>query len=380
MIWKEIPDLQALKRHLVNVHTNNQLPHALLFKEDADNAALALALGFVQYLYCDQPQDIYSCGECKSCKQTQNLFYPGFKLVMPSFSTSSQKEEAKENLNIVGEFYRLFKENIFVSFDDVLREVKGKNKQALISVQNIHDIIQSVSYSAVGDKYNIVCIWHPEMMAPAAANKLLKTLEEPPSQTIFVLVSSKPDELLSTILSRLQQIYVPSFSEKDIIDYLIQKYNTDASKAQEIAEICNGNINKAIHILNHFDDYLVLLNDFRTFAKLALKYDVNGIEAWIKKYETEGREALKKFLEYSLDIFHYALLQNYQLDNRIRATKVEKDFISKFYLYAHQDNIPKLYEVFNETYHDVTRNANIRITLNYLFLRCNELLKKKAVV
>lgn len=380
MIWKEIPGLETMKRHLVNLHLQNQLPHAILFKEHSDNAAFPLALGFIQYLYCDKPKDIYPCGECKACKQTQNLFYPGFKLVLPKFSTSSQKNDDKENADITGEFYRLFRENIFLSFDDILREVKGKNKQAMISVQTIHEIIESVSYSAVGNKYNIVCIWHPEMMAPAAANKLLKTLEEPPPQTLFFLVSPKPDELLATILSRLQQISVPSFSEKETVDYLIQKYNTEASKAQEIAKICNGNINKAIHILNNFEEYIELLNDFRTFAKLSIKYDINGIDEWIKKYESAGREALKKFLEYSLDIFHYSLMQNYQLSDLIRATSVEKDFISKFYLYAHDDNIPKLYELFNDTYHNITRNANIRITLNALFLRCNELLKKKVVI
>jgi DNA polymerase-3 subunit delta' len=234
-----------------------------------------------------------------------------------------------------------------------------------------------VSFSSVGNKYNIVCIWHPEMMMPAAANKLLKTLEEPPPQTLFILVTNKPDELLATIISRVQQISIPDFSQKEIIDFLIDKHSIEPAKAREIAEISNGNLNQSLHILFHFDEYSELLNDFKEFAKLSIKYDYDGIDKWIKKYESAGREALKRFLEYALDILHHSLLQNYQLHHLIKTSLPEKDFISKFYPYAHDENIPKLYELFNEAYHNVVRNANIRILLNTLFLRCNELLKKK---
>ncbi len=377
MIWRDISGLEDIKKYLVNLHLHGKIPHALLFKGEDGTAVLPLVLGFVQYLYCDNPQDIYPCGQCKSCKQSQHLFHPGFKLIIPKFSTSSQKDEAKGSGDIIEEFYRLFQHNIFVSFDDILREVKGKNKQAIISVQEIHQVIESVSYSAVGNKYNIVCIWHPEMMVPAAANKLLKTIEEPSSRTLFFLICSRPEELLPTIVSRMQQVSVPSFTDNEIIDYLVKKYQVERNKAQEIAQICNGNINKAIHILNNFDEYIELLNDFKNLVKLSVKYDINEIDNWIRKYESAGREAIKKFLEYALEILHYSLVQNYQLPELIKATNLEKDFISKFYVYAHEHNISKLYELFNDTYHYVTRNANIRIVLNDLFLRCNELFKKK---
>lgn len=378
MLWQEIPGLNNIKQHLAELHLTNTLPHAILLKGEDGNAALPLALGFMQFLHCDDVnKKNHPCEECKSCKQTQNLFYPGFKIVLPKFSSSQKENEEKDITDI---FYQLFKENIFVTFDDILKESKGKNKQAIISVQDIHQIIESVSYSAIGNKYNIVCIWHPEMMMPAAANKLLKTLEEPPPQTLFILVTDKPDELLATIISRVQQISVPGFSQKEIIDFLIDKHSTNPQKAQEIAEISNGNINKALHILFHFDEYSELLNDFKDFARLSIKYEYDGIDKWIKKYEAAGREALKRFLEYALDILHHALLQNYQLNHLIKTTQPEKDFISKFYPYAHDENIPKLYELFNEAYQHVVRNANIRILLNTLFLRCNELLKKKNTV
>lgn len=378
MLWQQIPDLASIKQYLAELYLNNQLPHAILLKEKEEGAALPLALGFMQYLHCDATDKKYfPCGECKSCKQTKNLFYPGFQLLLPKFSASSQKSDNDES-DITKIFYQLFSKNIFITFDDLLKEAKGKNKQAIITVNDIHQIIESVSYAASGNKYNIVCIWKPEMMPPAAANKLLKTLEEPPPQTLFLLVSSQPEDLLVTILSRVQQISIPAFTQKDIIDYLIDNFQIEPDKAQEIAEISNGNINKAIHLVSRIDDYLELLNDFREFARLSLKYDIDGIDAWIKKYENKGREGLKLFLEYSLDVFHNALLQNYNLTHIIKTTGQEKEFISKFYPYAHSENIPKLYEIFNDAYHHTVRNANIRILLNDLFLRCNELLKKKT--
>ncbi|MCX7728237.1 MAG: hypothetical protein N2203_02090 [Bacteroidia bacterium] len=380
MLWKELPNLSSSKNYLTELYLNNSLPHAIMLKGEEGAAILPLALGFVQFIYCDNlSKKDFPCGECKSCKQTKNLFYPGFQFVLPKFSASSQKQESNED-DIQLLFYQLFKENIFLSFDDILKEAKGKNKQAFISVQDIHKVIESVSYSAIGGKYNVVCIWHPEMMMPAAANKLLKTLEEPPPQTLFILITHQPEELLPTIISRVQQIHVPLFSDKDIVDYLIDKYSAEPSKAQEISEICNGNLNKAIGILHHFDEYSALLNDFREFARLSIKYDYDGIDQWIKKYETAGREAVKRFLQYVLDVLHHCLLQNYQLNHLIKTTQQEKEFISKFYLYAHSENIPKLYEVFNEAYHHVVRNANLRMLLNTLFLKSNELLKKQNTV
>ncbi|GAB4450384.1 MAG: hypothetical protein OHK0036_08950 [Bacteroidia bacterium] len=379
MLWQRIPDLESVKKQLADLYFQNHLPHAILLKDDNSGAALPIALGFMQLIHCENPQNFLPCGNCKSCKQTQNLFYPGFQLILPKFSASSQKTDETGEADVIKTFYQLFKENIFITFDDVLKEVKGKNKQAIISVQEVHSVIESVSYSAVGGKYNVICIWHPEMMMPAAANKILKTLEEPPPQTLFILVTPKPEELLATILSRVQQINVPPLSEKSIIDFLIDEFHTEPNKAQDIAQISNGNISKALLILQHFDDYSELLNDFREFARLSIKYDYDGIDKWIKKYESEGREALKRFLEYALDILHYSLLQNYQLNHLIRTTQLEKDFISKFYPYAHEVNIPKLYEIFNDAYHHTSRNANIRILLSELFLRCNELLKKKNI-
>lgn len=376
MLWHDIPDLQHIKIHLAHLYKNNQLPHAILFKGEDGSAALPMALGWMQYLYCDHPDEIYPCNQCKSCKQTQNLFYPGFQIIVPNFS-SAQKSENTAETDLLQAFHLHFKENIFITFDDLLKEVKGKNKQAFISVENIHQVIEKVSYSAVGQKYNIVCIWHPEMMLPAAANKILKTLEEPPPQTLFLLVTSHPEELLPTILSRVQQIDIPNISEKQMIDFLIDTFKIDAAQAEEIAQMSNGNINKAIYVLQHFDKYIELLNDFRSFARLSIKFEYDEIDNWIKKYENEGREALKRFLEYALEILHYALLQNYQLGHLIKATQTEKEFISKFYPYAHDNNIPALYELFNEAYYHITRNANIRIQLMDLFLRCNELIKKK---
>lgn len=376
MLWQNIPYQTAVKNYLSELYLNNRLPHALLIKGEEGSATLPIALGFMQFLHCDnQNKKLHPCGECKSCKQTKNLFFSGFQLVIPAFSTS-QKNENEEN-DTYKVFYELFKENIFITFDDVLKATKGKNKQALITVQTIHQIIENVSYSALGNKYNIICIWHPESMLPSAANKLLKTLEEPPPQTLFLLVTSKPEELLATILSRIQQISIPHYTQKEMVDFLIEKYQIDSSKAQEISEISNGNINKAIQLLTNLDEYIELLNDFKEFARLAIKFDYDEIDNWIKKYESKGRESLKFFLEYSMDVFHNALIQNFNLPQLIKTTQQEKEFISKFYLYAHQENIPALFEIFNDAYLHTTRNANIRILLNDLFLRCNELLKKK---
>ncbi len=375
MIWQKIPGLETTKSFLIELHKHNQLPHAILLSGKEGSAVLPIALGFSQFLLCDTPKDLLPCGECKSCKQTQNLFYPGFQIILPKFSTAKSDEAENQFLKL---FFDLFKENIFIGFDDILKETKDRSKQALISVQDIHRVIESTAFTAEENKYKIIIIWMPELMPPASANKLLKTLEEPPPQTLFMLVSYNPEKLLPTIISRLQQIPVPIFTDEQVSTYLINHFSLQKEKADDIAFIAEGNINKAIQLIENIENYYTLLNDLKAFIRNAIKFDFNEIEKWIKNYEDIGREGLKRFFEYSLGVLHNALLFNYQAIEVSKVTDGEKSFIEKLLPYVRKDNISTLHDLFNDAYHQVSRNANMRTLLIDLFLRCNETLPKKV--
>ena len=148
-------------------------------------------------------------------------------------------------------------------------------------------------------------------MNAEAANKLLKLFEEPPDKTIFILVCNSPDQLLTTILSRLQQIPFLKLNEKEISRALVEKYKVTEEAAQQAAFLCDGNFNEAILLLAQNEEQLSFLEHFQNFMRLSLKFDGSKALAWVDKNAATGREKQKQFLQYSLEIFRDCLMFNF---------------------------------------------------------------------
>ena len=130
------------------------------------------------------------------------------------------------------------------------------------------EILRKLSLKAFGDGYKVMIIWLPEKMNEVCANKLLKIIEEPPQQTVFILVSEAPQLLLQTILSRVQQINVPRLDEETITRALRERNEELAvSTALDLAHMANGSFLTALKQMQHdeqnsqFFSWLVLLTN-----------------------------------------------------------------------------------------------------------------------
>lgn len=373
MLLNEIVGQQEVKSRLLKMVNENRLPHALLFTGYEGSGNLATAVAFAQYLFCSNKKGNDSCGECPSCLKTSKLVHPDLHFVFPI----AKSKHVKSSIDLIKEFREAFLENPYLSLNDWFDGISAENKQPIIPVEESGNIIRELSYTSYEGLYKVMVIWQPEKMNIEAANKLLKVLEEPPEQTIFILACNHPDQLLSTIISRVQQIPFLRLQENEIKEALIKKYGVANENASQAAFLCDGNFNEAQKMLTQSDEHLSLLQHFTAFMRIALKFDCDKALHWIDENAATGREKQKQFLQYALEIFRDCLMYNFGSRDLVRLSGNERQFLEKFAPYVTQRNYEKLVEEFNSNCYYVERNANPKILFMDLLLKTNELMNKR---
>jgi DNA polymerase III subunit delta' len=374
MLYSQIVGQNEPKHRLLKMVNEGRVPHALLFTGKEGCGNLPAAIAFAQHLFCTQKTESGACGICISCNKVSKLIHPDLHLVFPIISRPKEVEVSND---VIKEFRKAFLRNPYFTLNDWNAEQNAENKQPLISVKESNEILRKISYTSFEGSYKIMVIWQPEKMNTEASNKLLKILEEPPEKTIFILVANHTEQLLVTILSRVQQIPFYACTEQEVVEALMRVYKVNSAKASEVALIANGNFSEALALSIEMDEGVSLLNHFQAFMRLALKFDANKALAWIDENAITGREKQKQFLQYALEVFRDALMFNFGDKSLIRLSGNEREFLSKFAPFINQKNYERLVEEFNSNYYYVERNANPKILFMDLLLKTNELINMK---
>jgi DNA polymerase III subunit delta' len=373
MLYNQIIGQTEVKNHLLKMVHESRVPHALLFAGKEGCGNLPAAFAFAQHLFCKQPTSDGACGTCNSCNKVSKLIHPDLHLVFPIIKS---KEVTKSD-NLIAEFRETFLAKPYLSLNDWCNEIDAGNKQPVIAVDEAVDVLKKLSYTSYEGTYKIMLIWHPEKMNAETANKLLKILEEPPEKTIFIMVSSQPEQLLPTIISRVQKIAFSDCSDVEISKALINNYKVSTEIAYQTALLANGAYGEAINLLAQHDDGVSLPNNFQEFMRLALRFDAGKALLWIDDAAALGREKQKQFFQYGLEIFRDSLMYNFGERNLVRLSGAEKQFLEKFAPFINQKNYEKLVEEFNGNYYYIERNANPKILFMDLILKTNELINLK---
>ncbi len=374
MLFKDIVGQEATKTRLLNMLQDDRVPHALMFTGPEGSGNLPAAFAFIQYLFCKQKTATDSCGVCPSCLKTAKLIHPDLHLVFPVPVSKS----VRMSNDLLPEFRELFIETPYITIKDWFDSLDAENKQPIIPTDEANDILKKLSYTSYEGGYKIMMIWQPEKMNASSANKLLKILEEPPEQTLFLLVCNHPEQLLATIISRVQQIPFFTIDTNDIATGLVSEFSCSPVIAKQVALLSNGNYREAQLLLKHADGGSEYLQNFRAFMLMALKFDAPKAIQWVDDNSRIGREKQKQFLHYGLEIFRDCLMINFGSVDLVRHSGEEKEFILKFSRFVHQRNYEKLLEEFNGAYYHVERNANPKILFMDLVMKTNELLNIPA--
>jgi DNA polymerase-3 subunit delta' len=339
--------------------------------------ALAVALG--QYLCCENPGEHDSCGECPSCKQFAKLSHPDLHLYFPNCTTKSVKKDPESSL-FIKEFRDYVLQNDFhVDINGWLNILEGENKQASINSRDCSDILHHNNTQSHQDGCKVYILWCVDRLYHSAAPKLLKTLEEPESNSVFILISEEPDKILNTILSRTQLVKIPRLTDADLSEKLQQMYpDISPDEASDIAILADGNYNKAMHIVTDNEDQRVLLQQFEVVfdsvtalaqRKPLVSVQYEQAQAALAEVVASGREYQKQYLQLMLRMLRNILMMNSNNSGLLKVTHQEQSVLDKYRGFIHLKQISVMTDLCNEALYHITRNGNSSLIFTDLYFK-----------
>lgn len=401
MQFTNIIGQEEVKQQMAELVQHNRLSHALLFLGKEGSGVLPLAIAFAQYIVCEkvngkniaaqtepslfgdaepptpnpklEPQTD-SCGVCSACLKSQQLVHPDIHFSYPTVTKKAgEKPIATDFITEWREFIKL---NPYGNLFDWIEQIKEKeNSQGKITAEECNDIIRKLSLKSFESEYKILIMWMPEMLG-TEGNKLLKLIEEPPANTLFILVTENEAQVLQTIVSRCQLIKIPALETKEIEEALINRNKTEPAIARQVASVSEGNYHEALQLVQHAEeDWQALL---REWLNAILKTGPVAQTKWVEDINRLGREKQKQFLRY----FNHLLEQ--AIHYRIRGEKLnigekEKDFAERLNKIAGIEQQQAIIEELDKASYYIERNANGKMLFHALTIKLYHIIQDKVV-
>ena len=385
MLRKEVIGQQDIWSRLMEMVQENRVPHALMFSGPQGCGKLAMALAFASYLLGEResaPEEL-----TEEQKRTQAMLrkweHPDLHFTFPTIKTSDMGGDHNPvSLDFIKEWKEmLLSQGPYVLISDWMQRM-GKsdvdfNKQAIITVEETDNISRELSMMSSQGGYKISLIWLPERMNIQAANKILKLLEEPPRQTLFLLVSENPELLLETIRSRTQRLDFKKIDNDSLEQALIERRALAQEMAHRIARIANGNWNAALEELDSGNENRQHLDMFIMLMRLAYMRNIHDLKKWSDVVATFGREKQKRMLDYFMHMLRESFMYNFRNPELSYMTQEEENFARNFARFINEANIIDISNLFEETKRFIAQNANPKIVFFDLALKIIVLLIRK---
>ena len=376
MLFNQIIGQEHIKKHLITSAENGRIPHAQLFVGKEGCGTLPMAIAYAQFLLCNFSDNVDACN--LKCNKLQ---HPDLHFAFPVTTNDSVKKHAVSNL-FLEDWRQFINDQPYGSLFNWLQHIGVENKQGLIGVDEAEAVVKKLKLKSYEGGFKVMIIWMAEKMNIAAANKLLKLIEEPPEKTVFLLITENEEQIINTIKSRCQALHFPALSEQDIANTLVVNHQIDDNKAANIAHQAEGNFNKALHLLHNDSSDLVFEEWFITWIRTAFKAKGNAavvqqLIGWSETIAKSGRETQKRFLEYCLQFFRQALLLNYKSDQLVFMESKTGFNLSKFAPFVHSGNILEIEKEISEAMYHIERNGNAKIILLDLSMKLTRFLHKK---
>src|SRR5215831_9219207 len=397
MKFSEIIGQKEVKQQLVELVQHNRLSHALLFLGKEGNGSLQLAIALAQYVTCEKANPkkqisnsnaslfgeeltthgsqltTDSCGVCSSCTKAQQLIHPDIHFSYPVVTKRSGSPPI--STDYISEWREFIKNYPYGNVYDWLQFIGAENKQGNITAQECNDIIRKLNLKSFESEYKILILWMPEYLGNEG-NKLLKLIEEPPPNTLFILVAENESLILPTIVSRCQLIKIPALEINDVQDALITRNKTGAEVARQAAGVSEGNYREALQVVQHADeDWQSLL---REWLNAILKTGPVAQTKWVEETSRIGREKQKQFLRYFNHLLEQAIRFRLMGDN-IYLSEAEKDFANRLNRIAGVAQQKAIIEELDNATYYIERNANAKILFHALTIKLYHIIQDKIV-
>lgn len=341
-----------------------RIPHAILLSGISGIGKFRLARAFAQYIHCRNHVNGDSCGSCPSCLQHQKLNNPDLHFVYPI----AKRDGALVSKDVIDRWKEMLSEWSYMPPEKWNEVLQAGNSQPAIYVTESEDIIARASLSAYQENFKIFLIWLPEKMRPEAANKLLKLIEEPYEDTLFILVSNDDSKLLPTIFSRTQRFHMRPLSSEDISRHLMANRGVDGNIAAAASKIAEGSMGKAEELACHPDELLEFSSMFKETMRMAYGLKAQRLKSLSEEMAAMGREKLLRFLGYCGRMIRENFIYNMRMPQISMMTPDEEEFSVKFAPFIHEGNVERLSEDISKAAIDIERNANAKIVMFDLML------------
>ena len=374
MYFSDFPGQESTKTQLLDLFKSERVPHALLLNGEEGCGHLQLALSFSSLLLCKSPTPLDACKNCSSCKMYEKYQHPDLHFSYPIHLSKTEHSETSDDQR--SSFLEALEKYKCLGKKTWYSKMGNENKQGVIGVKESQAILAKISLKSFFGSAKILLMWMPELMNIQAANKLLKLIEEPPENTYFIFVSNNQSKILPTISSRLQTINVPRLKDENISVFLEEKFQIEPSTAKNIAKISKGNLNRAIN--THLDAGISEMNRslFVNWMRLCYSRNIANTIDWVNEFSKIGREQIKDFIIYSLEMYRQCIMGNYNMEIE-GVSESEKNFLEKFKPFVNHQNISEINSIMNDAYYHMERNANPKILMLDVSIKLYKLLRIK---
>ncbi len=375
MFFKDVIGQEEAKQYLIREVKEGKIAHAKLLCGGEGTGKLPLAIAYARYLSCEHPGEQDACGICPNCIKYNKLAHPDLHFAFPVIKKKSNKDTVSDDF--LPEWRELLGNTPYFNLSIWLKEMGAENQQAQIYVKESDEIFRKLSLKSSQGGYKVMIIWLPEKMNVECSNKLLKLLEEPPLQTVFLLVSEEPDTLLTTIQSRTQRFQLHGISEKDMAEALTNKFGLQETDAASIAHRSEGNYLKALETIHLSDEGRLFFELFISLMRLSYQRKIREMKQWSETVATMGRERQKNFLTYCQRMIRENFIYNFHAPSLVYLNNEEQNFSSRFAPFVNEKNVMGIMEELSEAQRHIEQNVNARMVFFDFALKMIVLLVQK---
>lgn len=369
MAFEQVIGQREAQARLMQMVGEGRLPHAIMLCGPQGCGKLALATAFAAQLLNRTTGDAAMLAKWE---------HPDLHFTYPTIKLPSMGSDHKPvSDDFAQEWHELLKAGPYFTMTEWLEQMGGENQQAIITAGESDELLRKLSLKSSQGGYKVSLIWLPERMNTECANKILKLLEEPPSQTVFIMVCQEPDRLLETIRSRVQRIDIKKLTDEEIAEALRDKRGLTEEVAHRTARMANGSWLKALEMLNADSENELFLDMFQMLMRLAYQRKVKELKAWAERMAAMGREKQRRFLGYFLRLLRENFMYNFQQPELCYMTQREEDFARNFARFINEANILPISDLANRAIRDIGQNANAKIVFFDLALQMIVLLIQK---
>lgn len=321
MGYEEVIGQDKIKKYLMDITKGDSISHGYIFEGPKGTGKLKLAEIFARTILCMERDD-FSCEKCSSCIKAKAASHPDIHVM--DYSENSIKRQ---------------------------------------DVDEIQEIVYVKPYES---KKKIIILNEAHKMTDQAANTFLKTLEEPPVDTVIILTTVNSSLIIPTIVSRCQIIKFDRISDCEVKKILMDKYSVDDQKAALITGYSKGIVQRAVNILQERVNILQLREEIVDMIDNLLKNgksEVFEYEKYFDKHKDDIDDILEILMTWFRDISFYQVGAIEQIINIDIISLIEKHSAK-----TDRKRCAEVYEVFQNTYDDVKSNVNYKLAIdNMLF-------------